>query len=55
MKHIHALPLFHCAQLHCFLMPYLYIGATNVIMHKADPLEMIRSIEKYWVFSQPSG
>jgi fatty-acyl-CoA synthase len=43
---LHALPLFHCAQLHCFLMPYLYVGATNVIMHKADALEMIRSIEK---------
>ena len=46
---LHALPLFHCAQLHCFLMPYLYIGATNVIMHKADPLEMIRLIEKYQI------
>ncbi len=46
---LHALPLFHCAQLHCFLMPYLYIGATNVIMHKADPAEMIRLIEKYQI------
>jgi fatty-acyl-CoA synthase len=46
---LHALPLFHCAQLHCFLMPYLYVGATNVIMHKADPLEMIESIEKYQI------
>ena len=46
---LHALPLFHCAQLHCFLMPYLYIGATNVILHKADPLEMIQLIEKYQI------
>ena len=46
---LHALPLFHCAQLHCFLLPYLYIGATNVIMHKADPLEMIQAIEKYQI------
>jgi len=46
---LHALPLFHCAQLHCFLMPYLYIGATNIIMHKADPLEMIKLIEKYQI------
>jgi fatty-acyl-CoA synthase len=44
---LHALPLFHCAQLHCFLMPYIYAGATNVIMHKADTAEMIRSIEEY--------
>ena len=46
---LHALPLFHCAQLHCFLMPYLYVGATNVIMHKADPVEMIGLIEKYQI------
>lgn len=46
---LHALPLFHCAQLHCFLMPYLYIGATNVIMYKADPLEMIKAIERYQI------
>ncbi|HPL97298.1 MAG TPA: fatty acyl-CoA synthetase [Smithellaceae bacterium] len=46
---LHALPLFHCAQLHCFLMPYLYVGATNIIMHRADPLEMIRLIEKYQI------
>ncbi len=46
---LHALPLFHCAQLHCFLMPYLYIGATNVIMHRADPLEMIRAIERHQI------
>ena len=28
---IHALPLYHCAQLHCFLSPGLYLGATNII------------------------
>jgi len=46
---LHALPLFHCAQLHCFLMPYLYVGATNVIMHKADALDMIKLIERYQI------
>lgn len=46
---LHALPLFHCAQLHCFLMPYLYVGATNVIMHKADALEMIKLLEQYQI------
>ena len=54
---LHALPLFHCAQLHCFLAPLLYIGATNIILHKADPAEMILSIEKYRVthmFSPPT-
>jgi len=46
---LHALPLFHSAQMHCFLMPYLYIGSTNVIMHKTDALAMIRSIGKYHI------
>ncbi|HOT44128.1 MAG TPA: fatty acyl-CoA synthetase [Spirochaetota bacterium] len=46
---LHGLPLFHCAQLHCFLMPFIYTGAENIILHKADPLEMLRCIEKYKV------
>ncbi len=46
---LHGLPLFHCAQLHCFLMPFLYTGAESIILHKADPLEMMRCIEKYKV------
>jgi len=46
---LHALPLFHCAQLHCFLTPLLYIGSENIILHRADPLEMIRNIERYKV------
>lgn len=44
---LHALPLFHCAQLHCFLMPFLYVGAKNVILHRADPVEMMAAIEKF--------
>ncbi|HOO73267.1 MAG TPA: fatty acyl-CoA synthetase [Spirochaetota bacterium] len=54
---LHALPLFHCAQLHCFLMPFLYTGSENIILHKADPLEMMKDIEKYQVthmFSPPT-
>ena len=31
------MPLYHCAQLYCFLMPGLYLGATNVILPGADP------------------
>ncbi len=46
---LHGLPLFHCAQLHCFLMPFLYSGSENIILHKADPLEMLRCIEQYKV------
>ncbi len=44
---IHALPLFHCAQLHCFLMPLIYIGAKNIILHRADPTHILRNIEIY--------
>ncbi|MBN1534247.1 MAG: long-chain-fatty-acid--CoA ligase [Spirochaetes bacterium] len=54
---LHALPLFHCAQLHCFLVPLLYVGAENVIHHKADPAAMIADIERYGVthmFSPPT-
>jgi fatty-acyl-CoA synthase len=54
---LHALPLFHCAQLHCFLMPFLYIGATNVILHKADAVGMMKLIEQYHInhmFSPPT-
>lgn len=44
---IHALPLFHCAQLHCFLMPFIYVGAKSIILHKADPSEILKNIEIY--------
>ena len=27
---IHSLPFYHCAQLHCFFTPDVYLGATNV-------------------------
>jgi fatty-acyl-CoA synthase len=46
---IQALPLFHCAQLHCFLLPFIYVGAKNIILHKADPVEIMKNIEKYKV------
>jgi fatty-acyl-CoA synthase len=46
---LHGLPLFHCAQLHCFLMPFLYTGAENIILHRADPLDMLENIERYRV------
>jgi len=46
---LHALPLFHCAQLHCFLMPMIYCGAENIILYRADPLDMMKNIEKHRV------
>ncbi|CQR65906.1 acyl-CoA synthetase [Streptomyces leeuwenhoekii] len=32
----HALPLYHSAQMHVFLLPYLAVGATNVILDAPD-------------------
>lgn len=34
---LHALPLYHCAQLDVFLGPCVYVGATNVITSKPTP------------------
>jgi fatty-acyl-CoA synthase len=44
---VHALPLYHCAQMHCFLMPHLFVGSRNVILDQADPQLMIDTIERY--------
>lgn len=43
---LHCLPLFHCAQLDCFLTPDLYLGATSILLHDgADPAAMFAAIE----------
>ena len=42
---VHALPLFHCAQLHCFLTPGIYLGATNIVLPGADPAMILRTVE----------
>jgi fatty-acyl-CoA synthase len=42
---IHSLPLYHCAQLYCFLMPGLYLGATNVVLPRAEPGAILGAIE----------
>jgi fatty-acyl-CoA synthase len=34
---LHALPLYHCAQLDVFLGPGIYVGATNIITGKPTP------------------
>lgn len=41
---LHCLPLFHCAQLDCFLTPDLYLGATSILMEAADPGLMLEAI-----------
>lgn len=43
---IHALPLFHCAQLHAFLTPGIYLGATNVVLPGPDAATILRTVEE---------
>lgn len=41
----HALPLYHSAQMHVFLMPYLAVGATNIILEAPDGDRLFDLIE----------
>ncbi|MEU0257054.1 acyl-CoA synthetase [Streptomyces sp. NPDC006184] len=42
---VHALPLYHSAQLHVFLLPFLAVGATNVILDAPDGDQLFDLIE----------
>ncbi len=42
---IHALPLYHSAQAHCFLGPDVMLGCTNIILPGADAATILRTIE----------
>lgn len=46
---IHSLPLYHCAQLDNFLITDVYLGATSIILPKADPELVLHTIEKHGV------
>jgi fatty-acyl-CoA synthase len=48
---LHALPLYHCAQLDVFFGPSIYVGATNVITAVPAPDNILPLIEKYKVSS----
>jgi fatty-acyl-CoA synthase len=43
---VHALPMYHCAQLDCFLGPDVYLGATSVLLPAPDPDAVLRAIER---------
>ncbi|TCN55843.1 fatty-acyl-CoA synthase [Rhodococcus sp. SMB37] len=45
-KEIHALPLYHCAQLDNFLSTDIYLGATSVILDRPAPELLLRTIEE---------
>ncbi|MEV5439328.1 acyl-CoA synthetase [Streptomyces sp. NPDC052682] len=42
---VHALPLYHSAQMHVFLLPYLAVGATNIILDAPDGDRILDLIE----------
>ncbi len=44
---VHALPLFHCAQLDAFFGPGIFVGAINVITARPTPDNLLPLIEKY--------
>jgi fatty-acyl-CoA synthase len=48
---LHPLPLYHSAQMHAFLMPYLMLGATNHVIEKPDPADVLERVERDGVTS----
>lgn len=54
---LHALPLYHCAQLDVFLGPGVYVGATNVITAHPTPERLLPLIAEHGInsfFSPPT-
>ena len=54
---LHALPLYHCAQLDVFLGPAIYVGATNVITGKPTADNILTLLERHRInsfFAPPS-
>jgi fatty-acyl-CoA synthase len=48
---LHALPLYHCAQLDVFLGPAIYVGGTNVITAKPTPESLLPLIQRHCITS----
>jgi fatty-acyl-CoA synthase len=48
---LHSLPLYHCAQLDCFLGPGIYLGATNVITGKPVPENLLPLMQEHKITS----
>ncbi|BAC68968.1 acyl-CoA synthetase [Streptomyces avermitilis] len=42
---VHSLPLYHSAQMHVFLLPYLAVGAENVILDAPDAEQIFDLVE----------
>ena len=48
---LHALPLYHCAQLDVFFGPAIYIGGSNVITGKPTPDHLLALLEQHRITS----
>lgn len=48
---LHALPLYHCAQLDVFFGPSIYVGSSNVITSKPTPDNLLPLIERHRITS----
>lgn len=43
---VHALPMYHCAQLDCFFSVDIYLGATSIILSGAGPSAILETIQR---------
>jgi fatty-acyl-CoA synthase len=43
---IHALPMYHCAQLDCFFSVDVYLGATSIVLPAPDAATILSTVEK---------
>src|SRR5690606_40764322 len=48
---LHALPLYHCAQLDVFFGPAVYVGASNVITGKPVPDHLLNLLQQHRINS----
>lgn len=48
---LHVLPLYHSAQMHVFLMPYLAVGAMSRLHEGPDPAAVLRDVEEHRITS----
>ena len=48
---LHALPLYHCAQLDVFLGPAIYVGASNVVTARPSPENLLSLIARHRIGS----
>ncbi|MFE0750368.1 fatty acyl-CoA synthetase [Gordonia sp. NPDC058843] len=44
---VHALPLYHCAQLDNFLITDIMLGARSIILDRPDPVAMLEAVERH--------